>query len=126
VTAGVYFDFGSDRQFPSVGWNDFVIVISRWWLAALEALVREAAESDLLFMDGPYRITAIATGPGVLLRCKEVRTGAEVLYEVAVGLEDLKREVVTFACQLSNACAQANIQSTELDKLRRLLARGTH
>ncbi len=125
VTGVVYFDFGSDRQFPSAGWSDFVVVISSWWLVALEELVQGTVESDLLFMDGPYRIAAVTREPGILLRCTEVRIGAGVLYEVAVGVEDLKRELMIFARHVSNACEDANIQSADLDVLRKLLARRT-
>lgn len=122
VTGVVFFDFGAARQFPGSGWNDFVIVILNWWLAALERLIQGQPKADLRFMDGPYWITAIAHGPSLLLRCIEDRTDAGPPYDVLVRVEDLKRELMTFARQLSNACAQAHIQSAELNELRKYLA----
>jgi hypothetical protein len=121
VTGVVYFDFGSDRQFPGAGWNDFVTVILNWWLAALEGLIQGDEEAYLRFMDGPYWITAVAQGSNILLRCTEDRVGAGVLYEVVVRGEDLKRELMTFARDLSSACARANIQSADLDEVRKYL-----
>jgi len=54
----VYFDFDG-VQFPVAGWNDFVVVVTNWWLAALDWLVRDVVtEIKLCFMDGPYWITA--------------------------------------------------------------------
>jgi hypothetical protein len=121
VTGVIYFDFGSGRKFPSEGWNDFVVVILNWWMAAVQKIVQRGEKAELRFMDGPYWISAVPQGPIVLLRCTEDRDGAGVLYEVAVGIEDLKRELLTFARQLSSACAQANIQAAELSEIKKAL-----
>ena len=121
VTGVVYFDFGSVGQFPCAGWNDFVVVILTWWWAALEELIQDSEEVCLHFMDGPYWITAIAQGRDILLRCTEDRTGAGVLYEVIVAVEDLKYELMSFSSQLLSACAKADIRSEILDDLRRHL-----
>jgi hypothetical protein len=121
VTGVVHFDFGADRQFPESGWNDFVVVVATWWLDALEQIARGSAQADLRFMDGPYWITAVAQGPDLLLRCVENRTGAGMLYEVTVAVEDLKRELMIFARQLSSTCAKAKIQSPDLNELRKYL-----
>jgi len=92
-----------------------------WWIAALGQLTHGQVEADFRFMDGPYSITAVARGPNLLLRCTEDRTGAGTLYEVVVGVEDLKRELMTLARQLSTACARAKIESADLDELRKHL-----
>jgi hypothetical protein len=120
VTGVVYFDFGSGRKFPGEGWNDFVAVILSWWMVALQK-IQAGEKAELRFMDGPYWISTVPQGPIVLLRCTEDRNGAGVLYEVAVGIEDLKRELLTFARQLSSACAQANIQAAELGEIKKYL-----
>jgi hypothetical protein len=122
VTGVVYFDFGGKRQFPIAGWNDFVIVIGNWWLAALDRISQGAAESELRFMDGPYWIVIVAQeGANLLMRCTEDRQDAGVVYEEVVGLGDLRRELINLASEVSQACAKTGIESVELDDLRRRL-----
>jgi hypothetical protein len=69
-------------------------------------------------MDGPYWITAVSQGTNLLLRCIEDRRGAGLVYEVAVQFDDFKRELLTFARDVSAACKAAGIASPDLDALR--------
>lgn len=121
VTGVVYFVFGPGVQFPIAGWNDFVVVVANWWRVALDKISSEQAEVDLLFMDGPYRITAISLGTKLLLRCIEDRQGAGLVHEIVVVAADLKRELHTFASNVSAACKAVGIDSADLDELRRHL-----
>jgi hypothetical protein len=36
ITGVLYFEFGSNRQFPAAGWNDFVVVLANEWKAAFQ------------------------------------------------------------------------------------------
>jgi hypothetical protein len=122
VTGVVYFDFGAKRQFPVTGWSDFVIVVVNWWLAALDCISHGGMETELRFMDGPYWIAVVAQeGANLLLRCTEDRRDAGVVYEVVVGVGDLRRELTDLAGEVSQACARAGIESADLDHLRRHL-----
>jgi hypothetical protein len=121
VTGVVYFEFSPDQQFPVVGWNDFVVVVANWWRAALEELIEGQAEVDFRFMDGPYWITAVFQGAFLRFHCTEGRRGAGLQYEVVVQVDDLKRELLTFAWSVSVACKRAGIESADLDELRRNL-----
>lgn len=120
VTGVVYFDFGADRQFPIAGWNDFVVVVAKWWFLAFRKLSGEHHETELRFMDGPYWITVTKQGESkLLLRCVEDRRGAGSDYEVVVGVDDLERELLKFACEVSRACSLADIETDDLNDLRR-------
>jgi hypothetical protein len=122
VTAVVYFDFGAKQYFPVAGWNDFVVVLGTWWLAALGQLARTGEETALHFMDGPYWITVVAQqGSKVLLRCTEDRQMAAVAQPQTLDAGEFEREVIGFARAVSAACDVARIESTDLDNLRRLL-----
>jgi len=122
VTGVVYFDFGGKRQFPGAGWSDFVIVIVNWWLAALDRIYQGDVETQLRFMDGAYRIVVVAQeGASLLLRCIEDRRDGEDVYEVIVGLRDLRCELIDLASKVSQACASVGIESVDLDHLRRHL-----
>jgi hypothetical protein len=119
VTGVVYFDFGANRQFPVAGWDDFVVVVANWWIAALRQIVEGQITAEFYFMDGPYRITAVSQEASLLLRCIEDRSDAGEVYTVAVEMRDLERELITFARAVLSACEKAAIESTDLDLLRR-------
>lgn len=123
VTGVVYFDFGEERQFPVVGWNDFVVVIAGWWLAALDTISHTKADTVLRFMDGPFWIAVLAEkgSKKVRLQCIEGRRGAGLVQETVVDEAELQRELTAFAQAVSQACATAQIESVELNNLRELL-----
>lgn len=121
VTGIVYFDFGADCQFPIAGWNDFVVVVAKWWLSALNQLSPEQRETELRFMDGPYWIKVISHGKSnVLLRCIEDRTGTRIICEVAVGMDELRSELLKLADDVSIACSSAGVESYDLENLRKV------
>lgn len=121
ITGVVYFEFSSEQQFPSLGWNDFVVVLASWWMVALKEITEGTSEVELSFMDGPYWIIVVSHAEGLLLRCTEDRRGAGVLYEIRVKLSDLTAEIFTFARQVSDACKMAQISSVDLDSMRTAL-----
>ena len=69
-------------------------------------------------MDGPYWITAVSQGRKLKLRCIDNHPDAGLVYEVVVQMNDLKRELNTFARDVSVACKAAGIESPDLDELR--------
>jgi hypothetical protein len=122
VTGVVYFDFGADGQFPVAGWNDFVVVIATWWLAAFDEIGDAKTPAVFRFMDGPFWISADRRqGSKVRLCCVEDRRGAGPVREVLVDQVELQRELVGFARAVSQSCDAAHIASTDLDNLRKRL-----
>jgi hypothetical protein len=118
ITGVVYFEFGLERQFPRLGWSDFVVVLASWWMVALQEIAKGASEVELSFMDGPYWITVVSQEGESLLRCTEDRRGAGVMYELRVELSDLTAEIFSFARKVSDACKTAGISSVDLDHMR--------
>jgi hypothetical protein len=121
ITGVVYFEFGPERQFPGLGWDDFVVVLASWWMVALKEITEGASEVKLRFMDGPYWITVISQEGALSLRCTEDRRGEDVLHELNVELSDLTGEIFAFARNVSNACKTAGISSVDLDNMRTAL-----
>jgi hypothetical protein len=121
ITGVVYFEFSRERQFPSRGWNDFVVVLASWWMVALKEITEGASEVKLRFMDGPYWITVVSQEAGLLLRCTEDRRGVGPVYEFSVKLSDLTGQIFTFARKVSDACKTARISSVDLDNMRTAL-----
>jgi hypothetical protein len=121
ITGVVYFEFSPERQFPSLGWNDFVVVLASWWMVALKEISEGTSEVRLYFMDGPYWITLVSQEGGLLLRCTEDNRGAGVVYELRVELSDLTGEIFSYARKVSDACKAAGISSIDLDSMRTAL-----
>jgi hypothetical protein len=118
ITAVICYDFGQ-QQFPAPDWNDFVVIVLNWWIAALEASTAGSQPIKLQFMDGPYWITATRQGEGgLLLSCIEDRRGAGRPFEVLVTESDLRRELMRAARNVSRACTSAGIESSDLNELR--------
>lgn len=71
-------------EFPAHGWNDFVVVVLGWWVAALLLLLRNVSTQETVnFMDGPYAVEVSKTPTGMLqFRALE---GADRSNEVAIG-----------------------------------------
>lgn len=123
VTGVVYFDFDKQLQFPVAGWDDFVVVIANWWIAALEEIDAGPVESKLRFMDGPYWISIVSyENSKVLLRCTDDRRGTRVVYEVVVNASDVRSEVMKFARELLQVCTREGIRNTDdIEQLKRRL-----
>jgi hypothetical protein len=118
ITGVVYFEFDPERRFPSLGWNDFVVVLGSWWMVALSEITEGASEVKLHFMDGPYWITVASHEGDAILRCTEDRQGAGAVYEAKVKLIDLTAEIFSYARKVSDACKAAGISSADLDNMR--------
>lgn len=56
ATAGIWLTLNG-YHFPMIGWNDFVVVVLGWWVAAvLRLLQNDSASERIHFMDGPYAV----------------------------------------------------------------------
>jgi hypothetical protein len=121
ITGVVYFEICAERQFPSLGWNDFVVVLASWWMVAMKEIPEGTSEVKLRFMDGPYWVAVVSQEGRLLLRCTEDRRGAGVAYELTVKLGDLMGEIFTFARKVSDACKTVGISSVDLDNMRAAL-----
>jgi hypothetical protein len=120
ISGVIYFDFGSGKQFPVSGWNDFVVVLANWWMSSLAEIAHGVDQTQFRFMDGPYWITALLQGDSsVLLRCTEDRAGAGIVHESIVEIDDLSSSIMQFARDVVGACSDAKIQSNDLSELQK-------
>ncbi len=122
VTGVIYFDFAG-AYFPGEQWSDFPVVITKWWLDALEKLQRGFdSEVKLYFMDGPYWLTLTRQdGDDVQIRCIEDRKGAGVVHEELISLQDFSKQVRKLARQVASACQRYRFESSDVDELRKYL-----
>jgi hypothetical protein len=97
ATAGIWLVIGG-CEFPSAGWNDFVVVVLGWWSdAILRLLKNNSGRERVHFMDGPYSVEISKTQSQTLhLRMFAGPSGGR---EVAEGEADIKRFVSELAAQ---------------------------
>lgn len=118
ITGVLYLEFDGFR-FPQERWNDFVVVITSWWLEAVEKLERGEQESILRFMDGPYWVTLVKRdGNSILVRCIEDRRDGGILHEETIDLPDLVRQLRSLGRQVVSVCGREGIVSGDVDVLK--------
>jgi len=123
ITGTVFFEFWT-YQFPTSGWNDFVVVLANWWLDAVVEMERGFVPSvRFQMMDGPYWIVAVDTGEqSVRLECMEDRRQPAVVHEEIVSVAILGHVVRRFARQVLSACLRRGFRSLDLDELGQRIA----
>ncbi len=122
ITGILYLNFDG-FCFPCERWSDFPVVITTWWLEALEKLERGfEREVKLYFMDGPYWLMLTRQdGDDVQIRCIEDRKGAGVVHEELISLQDFSKQVRKLARQVASACQRYRFESSDVDELRKYL-----
>jgi hypothetical protein len=90
-------------EFPTQRWNDFVVVVLGWWVAAFLVLLRNTSTRETMhFMDGPYAVEVSKTPSGILKfralegagRTREMATGEGPLMPVVLGLISQAHEIL--------------------------------
>ena len=123
ITGSIWLSMAG-REFPAIGWNDFVVIILNWWLEALLALlVRKTDLGTFQFMDGPYRVVIrFLDAERALLEFFDDHEGNGLVAASTVIKADLLAEVIGAAKQVSDLLAEHNWVDAEVDKLRSNLA----
>lgn len=112
------------REFPSHGWNDFVVVVLAWWATALLRLLRGTSKKELVnFMDGPYTVEVSWPSPETFqLRALE---GAKRNHERAVGSAPAVEFAISLIAQgrdILEACRQQEWWSSDAAALESALS----
>ena len=126
VTGEIWFDVDG-VEFPSAGWNDFVVVVLSWWTQALLDLEAERAV-DLSFMDGPWNARlALVTSELCDLRLYDGHgdegDAPKELLRAPVFRKSVVENLVRVGRSVVARCEAAGWTSTDLDKLRANLER---
>ena len=120
---GVLFIKLSHRGFPDDRWNDFIVTVLRWWLAAAARLANTTLETESFeFMDGPFRIECVTGGELVFCRCVDRRGSMKTLASFQTTVGDLCSKVVAAAHRVLEACRNKGISSGETELLSRDLS----
>ncbi len=108
ATAGIWLT-SNGSHFPMIGWNDFVVVVLGWWVAAvLRLLHNDSASERIHFMDGPYAVEISRMPPGRFqLRMFAGPNGG---HEVAVGEAEVRQLVTELSVQSRKLLDQCTLR----------------
>lgn len=117
VTGVIFFDLGT-FQFPEREWNDAVVVIVGWWLAALVDFVTGiSADIELRFMEGPYLLSIRRVeGDECQIQCFE-RGVVREKFQCRGSALDLLRSTLRVATRVQRVCSQNGWQSVDIEAL---------
>ena len=92
--------------YPEEQWLDFGSVILSWWLRAARELLAGADEVELDFMDGPYTLTARATGDKLSVAAPELQKAW------SASKQELIWELISAAEHIVNKLAELSLPDT--------------
>jgi hypothetical protein len=117
ITSVAYIDFET-HQFPSVDWDDFVVVILSWWLPALVDLVGgNKSKAELRFMDAPLLVSIRSEPDGrFTFRCIE-EPGRGRQFEADGSPTVLLRSLLSAALRIHEFCERNRWHSRDIQHL---------
>jgi hypothetical protein len=121
VTGVVYWD-ADGIAFPESCWNDFVLVVIEWWLAAILRILKDETTVERMdFMDGPFCVVIEVERNSLKLSFIERRSSAhKIAITMSVTREALCRAAIATAEQLVQACLSLGISSSDFLRIQEL------
>ena len=122
VTGCIWLEFNGNC-FPEHAWNDLVIVVMGWWLAALLRLQRQESQRETIdFMDGPYRLEISRTETGMLsVRAFDDQRGKDAVATGETPLPPFVAQATAQAVALLEACRRNRVWSKDEQSLHELV-----
>lgn len=92
--------------FPEEGWNDFPVVVLRWWIEAVRRILDGGSESEELdFMDGPFVLVVDRSGErDLLVRCRVDQGGRRIEHQALVSAAKIQEQLLLVGEELAQAC----------------------
>lgn len=113
ITGIIYFRINGS-EFPDPEWNDFVIIVLRWWVEAILNLASGVEVSeDLLFMDGPYLLSVNLNDRTAEIELIE-DVSRQSLGSARVRFADLANSILCTAKEVLSSCNKNAWQSEEI------------
>lgn len=112
-----HFPFG---DFPEVGWSDLVLPLLEALAQAVRVLEQGAAESRVVFFEGPFELRLQQTIPGVA-QVRAIRSESDEWREdgTEVSLTGLRRHVAQAIKVTVEACRELGWSGGEIEGLAR-------
>lgn len=105
----------ADKSFPGPEWNDFIIVVIGWWVNELLKLSSGERYGELLFMDGPYKVS-LSAREDAELNIGLIKNG-ELIDSFIVQTQNLIDEVLRNANFIIRQCRNENHSSDDVHAL---------
>jgi hypothetical protein len=107
------------EYFPDERWNDFILVLARWWLSSLNELLGSGGSTVFQFMDGPFYIECVRTGTEVQGKFIDDRRNRRIVSDWKLSVSGLTEQVTEFSKSILAYCDQNNISGSDVEELRR-------
>lgn len=116
ATGDIVLDLGGSL-FPAQGWNDFVVVILRAWIAAVARLIVGGGGTERVhFMEGPYEVNLTRLANGMIqLRAMEGQRRVHGVVEVSP--LSLAENALTAGREVLRACREQADSSSDARRL---------
>lgn len=112
-------------SFPARDWDDAVVLVLDWWVAACQNLAKKKKRENFLFMEGPYFVAVTPDGTETL-KLDFLRQGVnscELKGSGSVSRRSLFEDVYGAAEKVLADCKKRNFSSREVKGLERRVVR---
>jgi hypothetical protein len=99
----------TQESYPTDSWMDFGAILLGWWIVATLKLLRGERHQDLVFMDGPYRLSLELGDDGSTITC----TAPNSTIRWITSLDELANEVRSSALAVIRQLEQFGIDQKE-------------
>ncbi len=115
ITGLIFFDFGH-YQFPEKGWNDFIVVVLSWWLAAFENIILDSVDNEeLRFMDGPLYVTVKKLDKDIFrIGCFNEKMGNGAEFSGEYSITEIINAVLNVAKTVESVCSKNGWDTDEI------------
>jgi hypothetical protein len=117
VTAVIYWQMGNWR-FPDGDWNDFIVLVLRWWVQAVVRLADGSTSTEALrFMDGPFEVRLRREKDVIWFSFVSRRRGEQIEASVQGRFQELCRTLGAATTVVLRVCRAAEMHSSEIEQL---------
>lgn len=124
---GTMFIKFDNKSFPDNRWNDFVVVVLKWWLDAFDRGLREGPGRSfrLRFMDGPFWVDVLLRDLGrARFTFNEDRLNGPLVHGIAeVDLNTFLDSVLLSSREVLLVCQAKKYASPDIETLQNLLSK---
>jgi len=119
ITGIIFYDFGS-YKFPEKDWNDLIVIVLSWWLAALKNIVIDRSLiEELRFMEGPLYIKAINLGNDrCKIECVDERSGGNTVFSEVYSITKVISTILGVAKSIESVCSENGWDNDDIRELK--------
>jgi len=116
ITAPIYIE-SKGYEFPGVGWSDFVVVITGWWLESFSKLNKGYENmAEFQFMDGP-KLIRLSAKANQLVEMQFITQGLdaeEIEHSISTPVSEIRDQLLNVSKNVLDSCEKNGWESDDL------------